>query len=146
MALGEPSAGYAGDLNPREAWDLLSRDPEARLVDVRTAAEWSFVGTPDLAPIGRKAHCLEWQSFPAMTPNPNFAAEARAALGENKDAAVLFLCRSGGRSRAAAIAMTAAGYTRCFNIAGGFEGDLDPERRRGKQSGWKAANLPWKQT
>jgi rhodanese-related sulfurtransferase len=146
MTSGELSAGYAGDLSPKEAWDLLRREPEARLVDVRTAAEWNFVGAPDISSIGRKLHCLEWQGFPGGSQNPNFVAEARAALGEKKDAPVLFLCRSGARSLAAAKAMTAAGYTRSYNIAGGFEGDLDPERHRGKQSGWKAAGLPWKQT
>ncbi len=146
MASGEPSAAYAGDLSPHEAWDLLCREPEAQLVDVRTAAEWNFVGTPDISSIGRKLHCLEWQSFPDMSKNPQFAAEAREALGGRKDVPVLFLCRSGGRSLAAAMAMTAAGYTRSYNIAGGFEGDLDLERHRGKQSGWKAAGLPWKQT
>jgi rhodanese-related sulfurtransferase len=146
MASGELSAAYAGDLSPTEAWDLLAREPGAQLVDVRTAAEWSFVGTPDLSSLGRKVLCLEWQSFPAASQNPRFVAEARAALGEKKDAAVLFLCRSGGRSRAAAAAMTAAGYSRSYNIAGGFEGDLDSEHHRGKQSGWKASGLPWKQT
>lgn len=147
MATGEPSADYAGDLSAAEAWELLSREPDAQLVDVRTAAEWNFVGTPDLAALGRKLHCLEWQSFPAKgTTNPDFVAQAHTALDGKKDAAVLFLCRSGARSRAAATAMTAAGYSRCYNIADGFEGGLSPERHRGKQSGWKAAGLPWKQT
>ena len=146
MATGETLTGYAGDLSPREAWDLLCRVPDAQLVDVRTAAEWKFVGAPDLASTGRKLHCLEWQSFPAMTQNSDFVEQARAALGGKKEAPVLFLCRSGVRSQAAAKAMTAAGYTRSYNIAGGFEGDLDPEGHRGRQSGWKAAGLPWKQT
>jgi len=59
---------------------------------------------------------------------------------------LLFLCRSGVRSRAAAIAMTAAGYSRAYNIAQGFEGDPDAERHRGNKNGWKASGLPWKQT
>jgi rhodanese-related sulfurtransferase len=140
------SSGYAGDLYAADAWTLLSGDQEAQLVDVRTMAEWSFVGLPDLSGIGRKVHCVEWQVFPSMAQNPSFLAQAAAALGGRKDAPVLFLCRSGGRSRAAAQAMTAAGYTRAHNIVGGFEGDLDHNRHRGSENGWKAASLPWKQT
>ena len=125
----------------------MKRDPAAQLVDVRTLAEWNFVGQPDLSAIGRSTHCIEWQSFPTMAANPSFVEEATKMLGgATRDTAVLFLCRSGGRSRAAAIAMTKAGYARAYNVAGGFEGDLDAERHRGQTSGWKAAELPWKQS
>jgi len=146
MVPEQRSQGYAGDLTAAEAWELLSREPDAQLIDVRTAAEWNFVGVPDLSSIGRKAHCVEWQSFPSMAPNRDFVQQAGAALGGRKDVPVLLLCRSGGRSRAAATALASAGHTRSFNIAGGFEGDLDRLHHRGQQNGWKAANLPWKQT
>jgi rhodanese-related sulfurtransferase len=140
---------YAGDVGAGEAWDKLNSDPKAQLVDVRTVAEWNFVGLPDLAGLGRRVHCVEWQSFPSMAPNPDFVAEIGrklAAAGAGPDATVLFLCRSGGRSRAAAIAMARAGYQKAFNVAGGFEGDLDAERHRGNSNGWKAQGLPWKQS
>jgi rhodanese-related sulfurtransferase len=138
-------SNYAGDVSVTEAWAAL-QEPHAQLVDVRTAAEWSFVGLPDLSAVNHRVHCIEWAGFPAMNPNTNFVAEVRAALGSDQDIAVYFLCRSGVRSRAAAIAMTEAGYRHCFNIAGGFEGDLDGERHRGKNNGWKAAGLPWTQS
>jgi rhodanese-related sulfurtransferase len=128
---------------------MLKADPKAQLVDVRTMAEWNFVGLPDLGALGRGVHCVEWQQFPTGSINPDFVDEisgALAAVGAAKDTPVLFLCRSGGRSRAAAIAMSEAGYQKSFNVAGGFEGDLDGERHRGKQNGWKAAGLPWKQS
>ena len=128
---------------------MLTGDPKAQLVDVRTVAEWNFVGLPDLASIGRNVHCVEWQNFPAMAPNPDFVREtsgALAAAGAEKETPVLFLCRSGARSRAAAMAMTRAGYHKAFNIADGFEGDLDAKRHRGKSKGWKALGLPWKQS
>jgi rhodanese-related sulfurtransferase len=138
--------GYARDVSPVEAWDGLQASPAASLVDVRTAAEWSFVGLPDLSSLGRKLHCLEWVAFPSMEPNPAFLDQARAALGPDTEVPVYFLCRSGGRSRAAATALAAAGYRNCFNVVGGFEGDLGPDRRRGKVNGWKAAGLPWQQS
>ena len=146
MASEQTSAEYAGDLDAAEAWALLKREPKAQLVDVRTQAEWNFVGLPDLTDVGRRAHCIEWQSFPSMAVNSSFVEETRSAIGTANDTPVLLLCRSGGRSRAAAIALTRAGFGRAFNVAGGFEGDLDSERQRGHSNGWKAAGLPWKQT
>ena len=96
---------YAGDLSVTEAWALLVAEPTAQLLDVRTHAEWRFVGAPELSGIGRKIHFVEWQTFPAMTQNPDFVTKAGEALGSDKKAPVLFLCRSGGRSQAAAAAM-----------------------------------------
>jgi rhodanese-related sulfurtransferase len=142
------SPSYAGDIDPKEAWALLAATPSAQLVDVRTVAEWNFVGLPDLSALGRQAHCVEWQSFPTMAPNPGFAAQAVAAVtgaGAGKDTPLLMLCRSGARSRAAAMALTALGFTRAYNVAGGFEGDPDGERHRGNRNGWKAEGLPWRQ-
>jgi rhodanese-related sulfurtransferase len=140
---------YAGDLDVQEAWALLGSDPKAQLVDVRTMAEWNFVGLPDISALSRRVHCIEWQSFPTMAMNPAFAAEAEAtvkAAGAAKDTPILFLCRSGARSRAAAMALAARGFTQAFNVAGGFEGDPDGERHRGRVNGWKAAGLPWRQS
>ena len=138
------SPEYAGDVSVAEAWQQLTSDPRAQLVDVRTLAEWNFVGLPDLSSLGRQVHCIEWQDFPSGARNPGFVTEASQALND-KDAPVLLLCRSGGRSRAAAIALTQAGFRHAFNIAGGFEGDADEEGHRGNRNGWKAANLPWRQ-
>ena len=149
MAPQQSSSSYAGDLSAAEAWEMLKDNPGAQLVDVRTTAEWSFVGLPDLSSLNRQVHCVEWQSFPTMAANPDFVGETTGAVdgaGAGKDAPILFLCRSGARSRSAAIAMTGAGYARAYNVAGGFEGDLDPARHRGSKNGWKAQGLPWKQT
>jgi|SRR5215469_14587097 len=140
---------YAGDLSPQEAWALLASDPNAQLVDVRTQAEWTFVGVTDLSSLGRNACLMEWQSLPAMSVDPAFAEKTSRMLhaaGANEDTPVLMICRSGARSRSAAIAITKAGYSRAYNIAGGFEGDLDSTRHRGTTNGWKASGLPWRQT
>jgi rhodanese-related sulfurtransferase len=142
------SGDYAGDVSIAEGWDILNSDPRAQLVDVRTSAEWTFVGLPDLASLQREVHCVEWQSYPQMSVNPDFAttvAETVRRAGGDEGTPLLFLCRSGARSRAAAIAMTRAGFTRAYNVAGGFEGDLDANRHRGTNNGWKAEGLPWRQ-
>ena len=140
-----PAAGYAGDVAPATAWKILSENKDAVLIDVRTRAEWSYVGLPELAPIGKKPALLEWQVFPSMQQNPEFVSRLGGAL-TNKDAPLLFLCRSGARSAAAARAMTAAGYSTCLNVADGFEGSLDAQGKRGSAAGWKASGLPWRQT
>jgi len=135
---------YAGDLKPTDAWKLLAEDNKAQLVDVRTRPEWMFVGLPDLTSLRKKPTLQSWQVFPAMDIDGNFAA-ALAQQIPDRDAPILFLCRSGARSRAAAVAMTQQGYSKCYNVAEGFEGNLDAERHRGRVGGWKAAGLPWAQ-
>jgi rhodanese-related sulfurtransferase len=135
---------YAGDITPTEAWEILNARPEAVLIDVRTPAEWTYVGLPDLSAVGKEPLLVPWVLFPNMTINPDFGAEVESAVADH-DAPLLFLCRSGARSRAAAIAMTAHGYRSCYNVASGFEGDPDPQRHRGTVSGWKVEDLPWVQ-
>ncbi|MGV8997510.1 MAG: rhodanese-like domain-containing protein [Parvibaculaceae bacterium] len=149
-------ADYAGDISVSEAWRVLSENPHAVLIDVRTRAEWSFVGIADLGSLGKEALLVEWASFPAMNANANFVSEVSAALNDlvggdvvgdaAKSAPVMFLCRSGARSRSAAKALTAQGFSAAYNIVGGFEGDLDETRQRGHANGWKAAGLPWVQS
>lgn len=140
---------YAGDLAPQQAWELLSSDSAAVLVDVRSQPEWSFVGLPDLTSLGKRPLLVAWQNWSSgarapMTPNAAFAADVEAA-GIAKAAPLIFLCRSGARSKAAAMAMTGRGFGRCYNLAGGFEGPHDAMRHRGGVAGWKAAGLPWTQ-
>jgi rhodanese-related sulfurtransferase len=145
----ENAVGYAGDVLATEAYHLLSSDDASVLIDVRTQAEWGYVGVPDLAALGKTPLFLEWQSFPAMHVDPAFAARLTNLLdaaGGARDAPLLFLCRSGARSRHAAAAMTQAGWAHCLNVSDGFEGPLDPWRHRNLVGGWKAADLPWIQT
>jgi len=135
---------YAGDLTPEQAWELIRSDPAAVLVDVRTRPEWAYVGIPDLTALAKDLAMVEWTSYPDGTRNPAFLDEVGAAVMD-EGTPVLFLCRSGVRSVAAAEAVTAAGYTAAYNILGGFEGPPDETAHRGRTAGWKVAGLPWKQ-
>ncbi|TXR57218.1 rhodanese-like domain-containing protein [Quadrisphaera setariae] len=132
-----------GDLTPRQAWEALAADPGAVLVDVRTQAEWVFVGLPDLSELGRRVVALEWTSFPDGAHNAQFLTQLEGVAA--KDAQVLFLCRSGHRSVAAADGAARAGWLRSFNVLDGFEGDLDHQGHRGAR-GWRAEGLPWRQS
>lgn len=138
-------ADYEGDITPEEAWETLIANPQAVLVDVRTEAEWRFVGVPDTSSTGREPVFAEWVNYPQGARNQGFLKElADAGIGPGTGAPVLFLCRSGQRSIGAAIAATAAGMSPAYNILDGFEGGPDADGHRGVQ-GWKAAGLPWRQ-
>jgi rhodanese-related sulfurtransferase len=142
----ERAHSYAGDISPLEAWKLLSDNPNAVLVDVRTDAEWRFVGVPDLSSLGREVLFLEWNSSDG-THNTNFADQLRERISPAQDGAerpVVFLCRSGNRSIGAAVAATEIGITPAYNILEGFEGNLDANGHRG-ETGWRAIGLPWNQ-
>ncbi|TWT15503.1 rhodanese-like domain-containing protein [Reyranella sp. CPCC 100927] len=140
-----PANGYAGDVSPTNAWRMLEEIPAAVLIDVRTAAEWTYVGTPNVGTLGKAPIMIEWQTFPSMQIDAQFVAKLAQHVGADRDVPLLMLCRSGVRSAAAAKVMTAAGYGRCFNVVSGFEGTVDDAGHRGVQSGWKADGLPWSQ-
>ena len=139
------------ELLPTDAWAILQTEKDARLIDVRTQAEWAYVGCPDLSELGHTLICIEWASFPNMSINPHFAGTVQEQLGQGKPGTIMFLCRSGVRSLYAAEAVTAS-YAKmgvavnCFSVAEGFEGDKDAAGQRGKRNGWKFRGLAWGQS
>ncbi len=149
LVQGSRPSDYAGDVSVDETWRVLLEDNDSVLIDVRTNAEWSYVGIPDTSALGKDLLCIEWQTYPTMNVNEAFAETVEQAVGNvgaSKDSNLFFICRSGVRSRSAAIAMTEMGFRAAHNVAGGFEGDLDEDRHRGRSNGWKAAGLPWRQS
>jgi len=129
---------YAGALLPAEARALMQQVPGAKLIDVRTQAEWEYVGrVPDSV-------LIEWNSYPSGQRNPQFLEELQAKVAKT-EAPVMFLCRSGARSHHAAMAATLAGYPNSYNILEGFEGDKDAQGHRNSVGGWRVAGLPWVQ-
>lgn len=130
---------YAGAVTPSEAFTLLQADSKVVLVDVRTNAERDWVGRVS---IGEQQHkSVQWNLYPGGTPNPEFMSQLSATVG--KDATILFLCRSGVRSRHAAKLATENGYPQCYDILEGFEGDKDADGHRKSVGGWCKAGLPW---
>ncbi|MEO5608825.1 MAG: rhodanese-like domain-containing protein [Ornithinibacter sp.] len=134
---------YAGDVSPQDAYAAVTGDSGALLIDVRTRAEWAYVGVPDLSASGTGVHLVEWTTFPDGAPNAHFVEEVRAA-GAQPGSPIYLLCRSGVRSQAAAEALTAAGLGPAYNVLEGFEGPHDASHHRAV-SGWKNAGLPWVQ-
>lgn len=134
----EMNLPYEGALYPDEAYAILQSAPGAKLVDVRSRAEQDWVGRiPDAVEI-------EWATYPGMKPNPNFISQIEQQV--DKEALVLFICRSGIRSNMAATAAAKAGYKGCYNVLEGFEGDKDADEHRNTLNGWRIAGLPWEQS
>ncbi len=127
------------NLTPRQSWDFLQNNPEAVLIDVRTAIEHSFVGHPPGA-----IH-IAWKEFPGMQLNTGFIDQVKQTV-PNKQTPVLLLCRSGQRSVDAAKALEKEGFQHLINILEGFEGPLDEEKHRNTLGGWRFHGLPWVQS
>ncbi len=135
---------YTGDITPQQSWEMLEADANAVLIDVRTDAEFAYVGIPDLESLGKKTCFISWILFPDNKLNQNFLSQL-SDIAPDKKTPLLFLCRAGVRSRFAAAAATDAGYHSCYNILEGFEGDKNSVGHRGKTGGWKVAGLAWRQ-
>ncbi len=127
-------------LTAAEAYEVLQDTLNAVLLDVRTTAEWQFVGRPAF----NRSIGIQWQTFPYGAANPTFLEEVGEA-GLTQETPIFVLCRSGVRSLAAAEALKEAGYKDLTNVSDGFEGAKNAAGRRGMLNGWKAANLPWNQ-
>jgi rhodanese-related sulfurtransferase len=131
-------------ISPRQAWETLQADAAAQLVDVRTDAEWTYVGLPDLSAAGKQPLLVSWQLFPTMQVDGAFVDHLQQA-GLKADQPVYFICRTGSRSLTAAQVAERGGFSHTYNVAGGFEGPMDTAKHRGHIAGWKADGLPWRQ-
>lgn len=125
-------------LNPKEAYDFLQSNPEAVFIDVRSEMEYMFVGHP------RGSIHIPWVDGPDWEVNPMFVAHVRKASSVNRP--VVLICRSGRRSADAGEALEKAGLKDVYNVAHGFEGDLDDTHHRNSHNGWRFDGLPWAQT
>ncbi len=137
--------------SPLDAWSGLTNITDAVLVDVRTKAEWSFTGIPDLSALGKQVILLEWRQYPDMSVNDRFVEDLLEQVGGSAPSKIYFLCRSGVRSLQAANmvdqAFSAKGMSAQYiNVLEGFEGDLNADRHRGLTNGWKSRGLAWGQT
>ena len=133
-------------VTPKEAWQILQDDPRAVLVDVRSDMEFLFVGHPTGA-----IH-IPWIDYPDWKLNENFVTEVRKLVlggicheSANTGAPVVLICRSGKRSLEAGILLNKEGFCDVYNVADGFEGELDEHHHRGTRGGWRYDGLPWEQ-
>ena len=126
-------------LLPRDAWDLLQREPDLLFVDVRMEIESLYVGRPP------GVVNIPWYEYPQLSPDPAAFVQAVRDETQGRDVGVLLICRSGKRTVDAGVALEAAGFSRVINVLHGFEGDLDEDFHRSTRNGWRFDGLPWEQ-
>ncbi|WP_028453442.1 rhodanese-like domain-containing protein [Chitinilyticum aquatile] len=131
---------YSGAVTPAEAHALSQGLPNVRIVDVRSSAEWQWVG---VVPGAEQVEWRCWDAHLGMQPNAAFLTQLQNRV--DPENIVLFLCRSGARSHDAAALAAEHGYSEAYNILEGFEGDKNAQQQRGSLNGWQAAGLPWVQ-
>jgi rhodanese-related sulfurtransferase len=138
-------------ISPQDAFEALKNDQNSVLIDVRTFEEFNFVGFVNPAAFGDRMVLLPWQLYPEMSENSDFAHSLEESINHllpncaKEKVQIFFLCRTGGRSNAAAAYATNLGYKNSHNITAGFEGELNEGNHRGTVNGWKASHLPWRQ-
>jgi rhodanese-related sulfurtransferase len=151
-----------------EAFDMLNTVPDTYLVDIRTRAEYQFVGHPFKA--YNYPFLFFTTTFAKDEEKPSYLLVKNKAFIEQigkafkKTDNLLLLDRDGTRSAQAAKELLAAGYKNVFDVYDGFEGSEFPsfdepnkhkyyrqlakrnniygfEQRR--HSGWQFWGLPW---
>ena len=127
-----------------ECFNKLSQISNAYLIDVRTKPEWEFIGIPDLSSLNKKTIFISWFIYPEMKINFFFQSQIDNSKIKKNDKLFL-ICRSGSRSFHAAKFLASSGYSFCYNVSDGFEGDKNNLNQRSTINGWKYNNLPWKQ-
>ena len=127
-----------------ECFNKLSEISNSYLIDIRTKPEWEFIGVPDLSSLNKKTIFISWHMYPEMKINSLFENQITESNIKKNDKLFL-ICRSGNRSSDAAEFLTSCGFTNCFNVKDGFEGEIGPNHQRSTINGWKYYKLPWKQ-
>ena len=131
------------EVTPPQAYEELTANDRAVLVDCRTPAEWIYVGIPDLSDIGKQV-IHESITDEAGQPNANFISRIGAIA--DLDTPIYVICKIGGRSANACHLLEASGYSQVCNILEGFEGCVDQQGHRSSVDGWKFHKLPWRQS
>ena len=135
---------YKRNLLPKMAVERLQNNPQALFVDVRSKAEYKYVGYPE------NSILIPWIDDPDWEPNPEaFSDLVMQELDgrENlSDTEIILICRSGFRSNEALKCLENKGFTQVSHVASGFEGDLDENDHRGNLNGWRHDGMPWSQS
>ena len=136
-------------IKSKEAFDLLKKDENAVLIDVRTRKEHLEVGVPDLREFGKETYIIEWKNSILPGSRKRFLNAFYQNLSLRSEGKCLFICRSGIRSNFAALTVeesfNSGNYNgRCYNVEDGFEGHEQPLGYPQNPNGWKNLGLPWK--
>jgi len=148
LAMISSSALAFDNVTPNEAYLLATTDANTYILDVRTIAEWDWVGHPGVNNLGdgdalidkvvNISYKIEYKKD--FIVNPSFIADVQEQF-DPAAVTLITMCRSGKRSADAAAELEALGYT-MLNMLTGFEGDKTTEGYRAV-NGWKVDGLPY---
>ena len=152
-----------------EAYDMLNTVPDTYIIDVRTRAEYQFVGHPVgayLFPYMFLTKNFEKQedqsAYQFNVENRDFVSEISNIFQKSNN--LIIICRDGERSAPAAKELVRAGFKNIYDVEDGFEGTEFPSfedankhkfyrqlARRNKihafnhrrHNGWQWWGLPW---
>ena len=135
---------YKRNLLPKMAVDRLQVNPQALFVDVRSKAEYKYVGYPE------NSILIPWIDDPDWEPNPEAFSDLVMQELNGRESVlnteIILICRSGFRSNEALKCLENKGFTQVSHVASGFEGDLDENDHRGNLNGWRHDGMPWSQS
>ncbi len=124
-------AGGAKDILSVEAYDMLNTVPDTYIIDVRTRAEYQFVGHPVHAYLfpymflsSSIVHANGQSFYRFDVKNDAFLQEIGKLF--KKDDNLIIISRDGTRSALAAADLVRAGYRNVYNVRDGFEGPYFP--------------------
>jgi rhodanese-related sulfurtransferase len=135
---------YKRNLLPKMAIERLQNNPQALFVDVRSKAEFKYVGYPE------NSILIPWIDDPNWQPNPEVFSDSVMQELDGREnllnTEIILICRSGFRSNEALKCLENKGFTQVSHVASGFEGDLDENDHRGNLNGWRHDGMPWSQS
>jgi len=135
---------YKRNLLPKMAVEKLQNNPQALFVDVRSKAEYKYVGFPE------NSILIPWIDEPDWEPNPEVFSDSVMQELDGREnllnTEIILICRSGYRSNDALKCLENKGFTQVSHVASGFEGDLDENDHRGNLNGWRHDGMPWSQS
>ena len=135
---------YKRNLLPKMAVERLQDNPQALFVDVRSKAEYKYVGFPE------NSILIPWIDDPDWEPNPEAFSDLVMQELDGREnllnTEIILICRSGFRSNEALKCLENKGFTQVSHVASGFEGDLDEIDHRGNLNGWRHDGMPWSQS
>lgn len=140
----------------KETAEMMRKDPNVILVDVRTPEEWQFVGHTGVAQIMVPSMTFNYSAVDTKkprykpVPNTNFISELEdkaADLDADEESTYIVMCRSGSsRSQPAAKMMDQYGYKNVYIMVDGFEGKktkTGDKKGFRLENGWKNSGEPW---
>jgi rhodanese-related sulfurtransferase len=157
------------DIEPEDANDMLAYNPNTYILDVRTPAEWSWVGHPGKDKCGngdfleqptRRVINIPWVVWEYVPQNEEYGEAPNKFFDEevvrqfSPGDTIIIMCRSGGKSVSAANELEAPTHPACkrleelgfydvYNMLEGFEGGKDEYGYRTLEAGWKNKGLPY---